>query len=215
MNLEEENRDMVEYQLKNRGIHDEKVLNAFLKVKRHLFVPKSLEKYAYDDCPLPIGEGQTISQPYIIAFMLQILEIDKDDIVLEIGTGSGYQTALLAEIAPYVYSIERNESLAKNAKKKLEKLGYKNIKIVVGDGTMGWPDEEIKFNKIIVSASAPSVPDPLLKQLKEEGKMVIPIGSRTFQHLNIITKNKDGSIKVEYSDGCMFVPLLGKYGWQM
>ncbi|RLL88045.1 protein-L-isoaspartate O-methyltransferase [Petrotoga sp. HKA.pet.4.5] len=213
MDFEEENRMMVEYQLKRRGISDEKVLNAFLKVKRHLFVPKDLERYAYDDCPLPIGEGQTISQPYIIGLMLQLLELRENDVVLEIGTGSGYQTALLAEIVRLVYTIERNETLAQRAKNKFEELGYKNIVLEVGDGTKGWTKEEIEFDGIIVSAAAPKVPEPLFSQLKIGGRMVIPIGSRTFQRLHKITKLEDGNMKVEYSDGCMFVPLIGEYGW--
>ncbi|MBL5981941.1 protein-L-isoaspartate O-methyltransferase [Petrotoga sp. 8T1HF07.NaAc.6.1] len=213
MDFEEENRMMVEYQLKRRGISDEKVLNAFLKVKRHLFVLKDLERYAYDDCPLPIGEGQTISQPYIIGLMLQLLELRENDVVLEIGTGSGYQTALLAEIVRLVYTIERNETLAQRAKNKFEELGYKNIVLEVGDGTKGWTKEEIEFDGIIVSAAAPKVPEPLFSQLKIGGRMVIPIGSRTFQRLHKITKLEDGNMKVEYSDGCMFVPLIGEYGW--
>ncbi len=213
MDFEEENRMMVEYQLKRRGISDEKVLNAFLKVKRHLFVPENLEEYAYDDCPLPIGEGQTISQPYIIALMLQLLELEENDVVLEIGTGSGYQTALLAEIVRLVYTIERNETLAQRTKNKFEELGYKNIVLEVGDGTKGWTKEEIEFDGIIVSAASPRVPDPLFSQLKVGGRMVIPIGSRSFQRLNKITKLEDGNMKVEYSDGCMFVPLIGEYGW--
>ncbi len=213
MDFEEENRMMVEYQLKRRGISDENVVNAFLKVKRHLFVPENLEEYAYDDCPLPIGEGQTISQPYIIGLMLQLLELKEKDVVLEIGTGSGYQTALLAEIARFVYTIERNETLAQRAKSKFEELGYKNIVLEVGDGTKGWKKEKVEFNGIIVSAAAPKVPDPLFSQLKVGGRMVIPIGSRTFQRLHKITKLGDGNMKVEYSDGCMFVPLIGEYGW--
>ncbi|RLL86328.1 protein-L-isoaspartate(D-aspartate) O-methyltransferase [Petrotoga sp. Shatin.DS.tank11.9.2.9.3] len=213
MDFEKESRMMVEYQLKRRGISDEKVLNAFLKVKRHLFVPKNLEEYAYDDCPLPIGEGQTISQPYIIGLMLQLLELKENDVVLEIGTGSGYQTALLAEIVRFVYTIERNETLAQRAKNKFEELGYKNIVLEVGDGTKGWTKEEIEFDGIIVSAAAPKVPEPLFSQLKIGGRMVIPIGSRTFQRLHKITKLEDGNMKVEYSDGCMFVPLIGEYGW--
>jgi protein-L-isoaspartate(D-aspartate) O-methyltransferase len=213
MDFEKESRMMVEYQLKRRGISDEKVLNAFLKVKRHLFVPKDLERYAYDDCPLPIGEGQTISQPYIIGLMLQLLELRENDVVLEIGTGSGYQTALLAEIVRLVYTIERNETLAQRAKNKFEELGYKNIVLEVGDGTKGWTKEEIEFDGIIVSAAAPKVPEPLFSQLKIGGRMVIPIGSRTFQRLHKITKLEDGNMKVEYSDGCVFVPLIGEYGW--
>jgi len=213
MDFEKENRMMVEFQLKRRGINGDKLLNAFLKVKRHLFVPKNLEKYAYDDCPLPIGEGQTISQPYIIGLMLQLLELKENDVVLEIGTGSGYQTALLAEIVRLVYTIERNETLAQRTKNKFEELRYKNIVLEVGDGTKGWTKEEIEFDGIIVSAASPRVPDPLFSQLKVGGRMVIPIGSRTFQRLHKITKLEDGNMKVEYSDGCMFVPLIGEYGW--
>jgi len=213
MDFEKENRMMVEYQLKRRGITDEKVLNAFLKVKRHLYVPKNHERYAYDDCPLPIGEGQTISQPYIIGLMLQLLELKENDVVLEIGTGSGYQTALLAEIVRFVYTIERNETLAQRARSKLEELGYTNIVLEVGDGTKGWIKEDIEFDGIIVSAASPKIPDPLLSQLKVGGRMVIPVGSKSFQRLHKITKLEERNTKVEYSDGCMFVPLIGEYGW--
>jgi len=213
MDFEKENRIMVEYQLKRRGINDEKVLNAFLKVKRHLFVPKNLEKYAYDDCPLLIGKGQTISQPYIIGLMLQLLDLKESNVVLEVGTGSGYQAALLAEIVRLVYTIERNEMLAKRARSKLEELGYTNVVLEVGDGTKGWTKEKIEFDRIIVSAASPKVPDPLFSQLKVGGIMVIPIGSKSFQRLHKITKSEGGHMKIEYSDGCMFVPLIGEYGW--
>ncbi|HOK16885.1 MAG TPA: protein-L-isoaspartate(D-aspartate) O-methyltransferase [Defluviitoga tunisiensis] len=213
MDFELARKRMVHEQLELRGITDRKVLDAFLKVERHLFVPENVKEYAYEDCPLPIGEGQTISQPYMIALMLQHLNLDENDVVLEIGTGSGYQTALLAEIVKFVYSIERSETLAKRAKEILEDLDYKNIKIYVGDGTKGWPEEDISFDKIIVSAGAPDVPEPLFNQLKVGGRMVIPVGSRHYQTLLIVTKMEDLSMKKEFAGGCTFVPLVGEYGW--
>ncbi|PNR92410.1 protein-L-isoaspartate(D-aspartate) O-methyltransferase [Petrotoga sp. 9PWA.NaAc.5.4] len=213
MDFEKARKNMVEYQLKLRGIYDKKILNAFMKVKRHLFVPESIQEYAYEDCALPIGEGQTISQPYIIALMLQILELNENDVVLEVGTGSGYQTALLANIVKFVYSIERNEILMQKAKERLLNLGYNNIFIEIGDGTKGWPEKNISFDKIIVSAAAPKVPEPLFEQLKSTGVMVIPIGSKTYQRLCKIVKLNDGSMQSEDYDGCVFVPLIGEYGW--
>jgi protein-L-isoaspartate(D-aspartate) O-methyltransferase len=213
MDFELARKRMVHEQLELRGITDRKVLDAFLKVERHLFVPENVKEYAYEDCPLPIGEGQTISQPYMIALMLQHLNLDENDVVLEIGTGSGYQTALLAEIVKFVYSIERSETLAKRAKEILEDLDYKNIKIYVGDGTKGWPEEDISFDKIIVSAGASDVPEPLFNQLKVGGRMVIPVGSRHYQTLLIVTKMEDLSMKKEFAGGCTFVPLVGEYGW--
>ncbi len=208
---------MVEYQIKARGITDERLLDAFRKVERHLFIPGNSAHFAYSDGPMSIGEGQTISQPYIVALMLDLLKLQPDDSVLEIGTGSGYQTALLAELAQGVYSIERIQSLAKNAEQLLKKLGYSNIKIQQGDGTLGWKPEnesenDIAFDAIIVSAAAPSVPEGLLAQLKDGGHLVLPCGSRFVQDL-ICVKKENGNIIKENFGGCQFVPLIGEQGW--
>ncbi len=212
---------MVEHQIKARGIHNKKLLDSFLKVERHFFVPESMISYAYEDGPLGIGKGQTISQPYMVAIMIDLLDLKEDDVVLEIGTGSGYQTALLAEMAKKIYSIERIESLAISAQKLLKNLGYNNIFIQVGDGTMGWQNRQedksykkvIKFNAIIISAAAPEIPEKLVEQLSEGGRMVLPYGKHFSQELLRITK-KRGKIKKENFGGCMFVPLIGQYGWK-
>ncbi len=203
---------MVEEQLIPRGIMNEKVLAAIRKIPRHLFIPgKSLEN-AYGDYPLPVGEGQTISQPYMVALMTQCLELEGGEKVLEIGTGSGYQAAILAEIAKEVYSMERFGSLAQNARSFLEGLGYKNIKIKAGDGTEGW-SEFAPYDGIIVTAGTPSIPEPLLEQLAEGGKMVIPVGGAFSQELILVRKTA-GEISQEEICGCVFVPLVGKYGWK-
>ncbi len=228
MDFFKERELMVERQIKARGIYNERLLDAFLKVERHLFVPKSMTQFAYYDQPLSIGYGQTISQPYIVALMIDLLDLKKDNIVLEIGTGSGYQTVLLAEMAKSVYSIERIEPLARSAKKRAEKLGYKNIIIKVGDGTLGWTDRDfsmnenvlsnykevdIKFDGIIVSAAAPEMPQKLIEQLADNGRMVIPYGKHFSQDLLRISK-RNNKIKRENFGGCMFVPLIGHYGWK-
>ncbi len=200
-------KEMVEYQIKARGIKDEKVLNAMLKVPRHHFVPQELMHLAYEDSPLPIGEEQTISQPYIVALMTSSLKLKGDEKVLEIGTGSGYQAAVLAEIVKDVYTIEIRESLAISAEKRLRKLGYKNIKIKVGDGYFGW-EENAPFDAIIVTCSAPKLPSPLLEQLKEGGRMVIPLEENPFyQSLVLITKEK-GKIKRRNIEAVRFVPMV-------
>ena len=211
--FEELRRKMVEDQLIARGITDELIIKAFLRVPRHLFVPPSLQKEAYNDYPLPIGGGQTISQPYMVAIMLEEADLSPEHRVLEVGTGSGYQTALLAEIVREVYSIERIQELAVKAEKILNQLGYKNVKIKVGDGTLGW-EEYAPFDRIIVTAGAPKVPDSLKKQLSRNGgKMVIPVGSRHMQALTVVTR-KGEDLFVEKSAPCVFVPLLGKEGWR-
>jgi protein-L-isoaspartate(D-aspartate) O-methyltransferase len=207
---------MIKYQLVARGITDERVLKAFFKVPRHKFIPIDIEHLAYNDSPLSIGEGQTISQPYIVALMMQILELKKDDKVLEIGTGSGYQTALLAEIAEEVFTVERISSLIRNAETLLNKLDYKNIYYKFGDGTLGWQDgypEQNEFDKIIIAAAAPDIPKSLTGQLAMNGKLIIPTGNRNFQQLVVITKTGDGYIHTN-EGGCMFVPLIGDEGWQ-
>lgn len=202
---------MVDEQLIPRGIKDIRVLNAFRKVPRHRFLPKELINSAYADHPLPIGEGQTISQPYIVALMTEHLKILGEERILEIGTGSGYQVAILAELAKEVYSVERIANLAQNAIKILDELKITNVKIKVGDGTMGW-EEFSPFEGIIVTAGAPDIPLPLIEQLKENGKMVVPIGGTFSQVLTLVEKIK-AKIKTTDICGCVFVPLLGKYGW--
>jgi protein-L-isoaspartate(D-aspartate) O-methyltransferase len=208
--------NMIKYQLIARGITDEKVLKAFLEVSRHRFVPKEIEHLAYNDSPLSIGEGQTISQPYIVALMMQILELKESDTVLEIGTGSGYQTALLAEIVKEVYTVERISSLIQNAENLLNSLGYKNVHYKLGDGTLGWTDgypKQSEFDKIIVTAGSPDIPESLTSQLAMNGKLIIPTGNRTLQQLVVITKTEDGYIHTN-EGGCTFVPLIGDEGWQ-
>ncbi|MCM8771321.1 MAG: protein-L-isoaspartate(D-aspartate) O-methyltransferase [Candidatus Omnitrophica bacterium] len=200
---------MVKEQLLGRDINDERVLAAFQKVPRHLFVPEDFQKNAYEDYPLPIGEGQTISQPYMVALMTQLLCLSGEEKVLEIGTGSGYQAAILAELSKEVYTIERFETLANNAKKVLLKLGYANVNVRVGDGTQGWP-EEAPFDRIIVTAASPHIPHPLIEQLKDPGLLVIPLGEAFSQILTVVYKDK-AKIRQEEICGCVFVPLVGKY----
>jgi len=204
--------NMVRTQLIPRGIRDPKVLAAMRKVPRHLFVEEALRSQAYGDFPLPIGEQQTISQPYIVAFMTEALELEGTEKVLEIGTGCGYQAAILAEIVPQVYSIERLPELAAKARRTLAALRYFNVKIKVGDGTLGWP-EEAPFQAIIVTAAAPGIPRPLLDQLAMGGRLVIPVGDRFSQTLDVVHKTPEG-IKHDYRGGCRFVKLIGSYGWE-
>jgi len=203
---------MVERQLAARGISDLRVLAAMRKVPRHRFIPESLWDQAYNDYPLPIGEEQTISQPYIVALMTEALELKEADRVLEIGTGSGYQAAILAELVAQVFSIDRMASLTAQAQEVLDDLGYKNIHLRVGDGTLGWP-EESPFEGIIVTAGAPQVPRPLVEQLALGGRLVIPVGDQFSQTLTVARKTKDG-VKYEYHGGCRFVRLIGQHGWQ-
>jgi len=202
---------MVKDQLMARGISDKKVLDAMRKVPRHKFVPKHLEEAAYDDCALPIGESQTISQPYMVAIMTEKLGLKGGGKVLEIGAGSGYQAAILAEIASQVFTIEKVASLAQRADNKLKELGYNNVKVITGDGTLGLP-EESPFDGIIVTAGAPDIPKPLTDQLEEGGRLVIPVGEMFLQTLKIVTKH-GRKLDVEDSIGCVFVPLVGKFGW--
>jgi len=203
--------NMVETQLRKRGIKDPLVLDAMQKVPRHEFVPAEHEKNAYLDGPLPIGLGQTISQPYMVAVMSEALKLKQGERVLEIGTGSGYQAAILAEIAGEVYSVERHGVLALRAENSLENLGYANIHIKVGDGTLGWP-EEAPFDAIIVTAGAPFVSETLKTQLKDGGRLVIPVGSRWVQELLRITKEGNSFVQEDLL-GCVFVPLVGEEGW--
>ncbi len=198
---------MVERQIVARGVKDPRVLSAMLKVERHLFVPKELQSSAYLDQPLPIGEGQTISQPYIVALMTELLELKGGEKVLEIGTGSGYQAAILAELAKDVYTIEIIESLAASAKKLLLQLGYQNITVKAGDGYLGWP-EVAPFDAIIVTAAPDHIPKPLIEQLKEGGRMVIPVGTYS-QELKKIVK-RAGKIEETNVIPVIFVPMTGE-----
>lgn len=203
---------MVEEQLIARGIHDELVLEAFRKVPRHVFVPDKLKSDAYEDHPIPIGFGQTISQPYIVALMTELLMLSSKSNVLEIGTGSGYQLAILCEIAQEVHSVERMHELAEGAKRNLTELGYANFDVREGDGTLGL-EEYAPYDAIVVTASAPSVPQPLIDQLKDGGRLVIPIGSILSQKLTLIEKLK-GMVRSQDVCYCTFVPLIGKYGFK-
>jgi len=197
--------------LEAQGITDKRVLEVMGRIPRHLFISNALWDHAYADHPVPIDCGQTISQPYIVALMTQALQLEKGDRVLEIGTGSGYQTAILAELAQHVYTIERFAELSEKARKLLTDAGYTNISFRVGDGTLGWP-EEAPFDKIIVTAAAPDVPPSLLEQLAEGGKMVIPVGGRQLQTLLALTKEHDKLHREELC-ACSFLPLIGREGW--
>lgn len=203
---------MVEEQILDRGIRDPRVLAAMKKVPRHLFVEEALQNQAYNDRPLPIGEKQTISQPYMVALMTEALELKGNERVLEIGTGSGYQTAILAELAQEVYSIERIRSLAIRARKLLYDLGYFNVEIKIFDGTLGWP-EKSPFDAILVTAGSPDIPRPLYDQLSLGGKLVIPVGNTEIQDLIRVRKTAEG-MKKERLGGCRFVKLIGRYGWE-
>lgn len=203
---------MVNSQIVARGIKDDKVIQAMLKVPRHLFVEEALRDQAYGDFPLPIGKGQTISQPYIVALMTEALELRGKERVLEVGTGSGYQTAILAEIALWVYTIERDPELSGKAKKVLLSLGYKNISFKVGDGSLGWP-EAAPFDAIIVTAASPQIPQPLVDQLAEGGRIVIPVGDE-FSQVLIKGIKKDGMLKTQTLEPVRFVRLVGAYGFK-
>lgn len=201
-----EREDMVSSQVRARGIHDERVLAAMVRVPRHEFVPADLRSQAYEDHPLPIGKEQTISQPYIVALMLEYLAIKPDNVVLEIGTGSGYQTALLAELAARVYSVERHQRLAGFSSAVVSRLGYSNVSVLVGDGNGGLP-EHAPYDRIIVSAAAHTIPPALFAQLREDGRMILPVGSEHAQELQLVRK-RDGAAVVTSLEGCRFVPLM-------
>ncbi len=203
---------MIEEQLVRRGIADPRVLEAMRRVPRHRFVEEALQERAYGDYPLPIGEGQTISQPYMVAAMTQLLRLGGQEKVLEIGTGSGYQTAILAELARRVCSIERLPALAARARRILEELGHTNAVVKTADGTYGWPDEA-PFDRILVTAGAPAVPAPLFQQLDEGGRLVVPIGEAQSQTLHVVEKI-EGRMRTSTDCGCVFVKLVGKYGWE-
>jgi protein-L-isoaspartate(D-aspartate) O-methyltransferase len=212
INFQKARDRMVESQLASRGIRDPRVLEALRKVPRHMFVDEALRDQSYSDHPLPIGDKQTISQPYIVALMTETLALQGREKVLEIGTGSGYQTAVLAELAERVFSIERFPNLAFRANQVLQKIGYKKVIIRVADGTMGWP-EEAPFNGIIVTAGTPRIPQPLVDQLEVGGRMVIPVGDRFSQDLFLIQRNPEGIRKTNLG-AVRFVDLVGKWGWE-
>lgn len=204
---------MVDKDIVPRGVKDHRVLEVMRKVPRHLFVGATQRMSAYEDHPLPIGEGQTISQPFMVAMMTEALLLEGKESVLEIGTGSGYQTAILAELAARVYSIERIPSLTGKARTVLDSLGYKNILVKLSDGTVGW-QEYAPYDRILVTAGAPQVPEPLLEQLAPGGILVIPVGPNSIQELVRIRKKENGSTVEEKMGGCVFVRLVGKHGWE-
>lgn len=204
--------DMVVRQIAQRGITDQKVLEVFKKVPRHLFIPENERHLAYEDCPVPIGHEQTISQPYISALMTEALGIKVGDKVLEVGTGSGYQAAILAYLGAEVYSIERIPQLSENAKQVLDSLGCK-VKISTGDGTLGWP-EYSPYDKIIITAAAPGISNCWIEQLVVSGKIVVPLGQAFGQNLTLLEKIRKDKIEQRVICGCIFVPLIGKYGYK-
>lgn len=204
---------MVEQQIIARGVDDPRVIDAMLQVPRHLFVEPGLQSHAYSDASLPIGEKQTISQPYMVAAMSAALDLKGHERILEIGTGSGYQSAVLSMLVKRVYSIERISLLAGRARKVLDQLCLSNVNIKVADGTIGWRDQA-PFDGILVAAGAPDIPSEYLDQLEVGGKLVLPVGDRLQQILMRITRQENGSFKREQLMGCRFVPLIGKQGWQ-
>lgn len=202
---------MVEYQLRRRGIRDERVLAAMSEMPRHEFVPHECLEEAYEDHPVPIGESQTISQPYMVAAMTEVMELEGHERVLEVGTGSGYQAAILARLARTLYTIEKNAALARSAEERLARLGFKNVISLVGDGTLGYA-EAAPFDAILVTAGAPSIPQPLKDQLAEGGRLVIPVGEMHSQELFQV-KRIGGQFLERGVNFCRFVPLIGRYGW--
>jgi protein-L-isoaspartate(D-aspartate) O-methyltransferase len=203
---------MVDTQLRQRGVRNPRVLDAMARVPRHEFVDAAFRDQAYDDTPLPIGDGQTISQPYMVAIMLDLLDPRAEDMILEVGTGSGYQTALLAELSRHVDSIERHPALAARAERALEQLGYANVAIHVGDGSLGLPSRS-PFDAIIVAAAAPEVPPALVEQLSEGGRLAVPVGPADAQLLHVLTKQQGQAVTTE-TVGCRFVPLIGEQGYR-
>jgi protein-L-isoaspartate(D-aspartate) O-methyltransferase len=211
LRFEEERRLMIEIQLRHRGIRDERVLDAMFHVPRHEFVPPALVRAAYDDRPLPLGEAETISQPYIVAAMTEAADVQPGDKALEVGTGSGYQAAILAYLEARVYTIERNPVLAKSARERLARLGYEGVEVIEGDGSEGYPPAA-PYAVILVTAAAPDVPPALLKQLADQGRLVIPVGDLRHQDL-LLSLKKGDQVKTSVLDPCQFVPLIGKAGW--
>lgn len=203
---------MVNDQLRARGIRDERLLAAMAKVPREAFVASENHAHAYGDFPLPIGVGQTISQPYIVAAMVEVLKLTVTDRVLEVGTGTGYEAALLGELAAEVWTIERHAELAEKAREILARLGYTNVHVVHGDGSLGLP-EHAPFDKILVAAAAPRIPDTLIAQLADGGRLVIPVGTRFEQQVQVVEKMGD-EIRITAHDPCRFVPLVGEEGWR-
>lgn len=195
-----------------RGVEDPDVLKAVGTVPRHRFVPDAVRRRSYEDTALPIGFSQTISQPSLQALYLEVLEIARGDRVLEIGTGSGYQTALLAELADNVYSVERVPELAVRSRQVLDELGYRNVALLTGDGTVGW-SRYAPYDAILVAAAAPAVPDALVDQLSPSGRMLIPLGERNTQQLTLVKRTAEGGVDQEAVTGCVFVPLIGRFGW--
>jgi protein-L-isoaspartate(D-aspartate) O-methyltransferase len=208
---ERERRDMVRWQIAARGVKDEQVLEAMRVVPRHRFVPAHMRGSAYRDSPLPIGQGQTISQPYIVAYMTAALQLTGEDKVLEVGTGSGYQAAILSHIVRQVISVERLPRLAEEARRKLSELGYSMVRVVVADGTQGWP-EDAPYDAIMVTAASPEVPDPLRQQLAEGGRLLVPVGPRHTQELVRVRREGDAFHREDLL-GVAFVPLIGEHGW--
>jgi protein-L-isoaspartate(D-aspartate) O-methyltransferase len=203
---------MVETQIEARGIHDPRVLEAMREIPRHVFIPGDLSGAAYHDRPLPIGKGQTISQPYIVALMTELLGVQPDDRVLEIGTGSGYQAAILARLAHEVVSLERIPEVAEQARKNLSALGITQVAVIVGDGTEGYPSRA-PYDAIIITASTPEIPAPLIDQLADGGRLVAPVGGRDLQELVKLVRHGDRIERLSYG-GVVFVPLIGRHGWQ-
>lgn len=203
---------MIEEQLEKREINDEKLLDAFRANPRHLFVPEDQKSQAYADRPLPIGEGQTISQPYIVALMTNLLEVGSDDRVLEIGTGSGFQTAILATLGKTVYTVEKKDRLQRRAREIHKELGFEKVHYRTGDGTIGWRDNA-PFDRIIGTGSVPEVPESLIDQLRDPGRLVIPAGSRRQQRVVLLVKEKE-KIREDKKVYCSFLPLIGKEGWK-
>jgi len=204
--------DMVERQIRRRGIHDERVLLAMAMLPRHEFVPAALRDEAYDDRALPIGDSQTISQPYMVGLMLSLLKLEPEHRVLEIGAGSGYVAALLGMLCAEVYAVELVDDLADRARKTVARVGLTNVRIIAGDGSLGHP-EGAPYDRILVSAAAPAMPPPLVEQLAEGGRLVAPVGGRSVQTCEIHTKQR-GQLHLERSIDCVFVPLLGEHGWK-
>lgn len=204
-------RRMVQEQIAGRGVRDQRLLKAMQEVPRHLFVDEALWSQAYNDHPLSIGEGQTISQPYMVALMSDALGLTGGEKVLEIGTGSGYQTAILAKLCDWVYSVERILSLSRQAQRVLEQIGIFNVNLIVGDGTKGHA-REAPYDAIMVTAGAPQVPQPLLAQLKEGGRLVVPVGDRHLQNLMRLTRRGEEFVSEDLG-GCRFVNLIGEHGW--
>ena len=211
MSFEEPRRRMVHEQLEWRGISDPRLLEAFRRVPRHLFVPPEQQAQAYEDHPIPIGVGQTISQPYMVALMVQLLKLQGHERILEVGTGSGYQLAILAELALEIYSVERLPELAAGALRRLEELGFLNVHISSGNGSLGWP-EHAPYDGIVVAAGSPGIPQPLVDQLTDGGRLVIPVGSPQTQTLTLAEK-RSGQVRLTALTQCVFVPLVGEHGW--